>query len=217
MPRRRLTLTLPDVALEGVLRLPDAPGPHAAVLVCHPHPFYGGTMDNNVVMGVCWALERAGLAALRYNYRGVGGSEGRMAAGEQDVADAVEALRALAGMDEVDGHRVGICGYSFGAGVALGVAARSGLPRAVAVVGCPASVLQDVDLRSIRLAKLLVSGTRDPFAPADQVKELAARLADPKEVHPLEGADHFLVGREAHVGELAGEFFARWLAMKAPT
>lgn len=217
MPRRRLTLTLPDVALEGVLHLPDAPRPHAAVLVCHPHPFYGGTMDNNVVMGLCWALERAGLAALRYNYRGVGGSEGQMVAGEQDVADAVETLRALAEMDEVEGHRVGICGYSFGAGVALEVAARSDLPKAVAVVGCPTSVLQGEGLQRVRLPKLLISGSRDPFAPAAQVRELTARFADPKEVHLLEGADHFLVGREAHVGELAAEFFARWLAARSPT
>ena len=107
-----------NLTLEGVLHLP-ASSPSPAVAVCHPHPLQGGNMHNNVVVAICGAAAERGIAALRFNFRGVGGSEGSFGDGVGERADADAALAHLRQLPEVEQHRVGIVGYSFGAAVAL--------------------------------------------------------------------------------------------------
>ena len=82
---RRLLAPSGDVTLEAVLHIPGGMAPRALVVVCHPHPLYGGSMDNNVVAAICEAALQEGMAALRFNFRGVGKSSGRHdnGAGEQ--------------------------------------------------------------------------------------------------------------------------------------
>ena len=86
MTETRVTFPCGDLTLEGVTSVPEGEGPFPAVAVCHPHPLQGGMMDNNVVFAVCRSLMRASIASLRFNFRGVGRSEGRHdeGAGEQD-------------------------------------------------------------------------------------------------------------------------------------
>src|SRR6185295_8845408 len=113
-----VTIAAGDVRLEGRLAVPA--GATRGAVVCHPHPQYGGTMDNNVVVAVTDALRAAGLATLRFNFRGVGSSEGRHGGGAAEVGDAHAALAHLraAGIEDV-----ALVGYSFGAAVAARAAA----------------------------------------------------------------------------------------------
>src|SRR6516165_3335147 len=95
-PSGRVAIPVSHGRLEALLREPAGPVVAAAV-VCHPHPLHGGTMNNNVVYRVAKALVDAGVAALRFNFRGVGGSTGQHAEGvgeEEDVRAALAYLRA---------------------------------------------------------------------------------------------------------------------------
>ena len=132
-----ITISSGDLRLEGFLHMPPpsdvaddrgAPG----VVVCHPHPRQGGNMHSSVVIGVADALVASGFAVMRFNFRGVGESEGAFSWGSGETDDADAALDTLSLTDGVNGSRIGIAGYSFGAAVALQCAKDSPLPQAVA-------------------------------------------------------------------------------------
>ncbi|MBI4234570.1 MAG: dienelactone hydrolase family protein [Chloroflexi bacterium] len=206
-----VTFKSSELTLEGRLHLPVGAGPFPAVAVCHPHPLYGGDMESSVVRALCQSLPSRGIAALRFNFRGVGGSQGEFAHGAGEVEDAAQAVTYLTLLKGVDAGQVGIAGYSFGARVALQAAAQEGLVAAVALVACPGHALSRAAGADLSLPKLVLMGDQDHVTPPDQFTFLAQRLPDPKEVHLLEGADHFFRGQEETVGDLVAEFFQRWL------
>ena len=216
-----ITITSGDLRLEGFLHMPPssdgalsgnaggrgAPG----VVVCHPHPRQGGSMHSSVVIGVTDALVAAGFAVMRFNFRGVGGSEGAFSWGSGETDDADAALDALSLTEGVDGSRVGIAGYSFGAAVALQCAKDSPLPQAVAAIACPSRYLQSFSGQELLQPKLFVQGDDDHNFPAGQFRFLTRRYTDPKQTELVRGADHFFRGQEREVGRIAAEFFGEWL------
>ena len=191
-----------DLSLEGVLHLPDST-PAPGVVVCHPHPLYGGDMDNNVVVAACQALAGHGIAALRFNFRGAGQSEGAFDEGRGERDDVGAALAHLAALPEIDAKRVGLAGYSFGALVAA--EAASGALRGLALVSPP------VAFSDLRVAwgcpALLLAGGMDSLAPADRLHVIGE--APGVEVRVFEGADHSWWGFEDELGEALGQFFTR--------
>src|SRR5271169_4937311 len=124
--------------LEAIVKDPGAEGPSYAV-VCHPHPLFGGTMENKVVTTVARALQEVGIPTLRFNFRGVGASAGTFdqGAGETDDADAV----ASWGAQRWPGRRLVLGGFSFGGYVALRLAQRRVLQHLITVA--PAITLFD--------------------------------------------------------------------------
>lgn len=168
--------------------------PVAAAVVCHAHPLHGGMMHFKVVFRVAKALRSAGLAALRFNFRGVGRSEGRFdhGIGEQDDAEAAldELERRYAPVPLVLG------GFSFGSAVALRVGARDPRVRAVFALGYPASIFTEhphLDARGV--PRLFVQGEQDRFASGEALRALVEPRPGPKEVVVVPGADHFFEGR----------------------
>ena len=117
-------------------------------------------MHSNVVIGVADALVASGFAVMRFNFRGVGGSEGEFSWGSGETDDADAALDALSLSEGVDGSRVGIAGYSFGAAVALQCAKDSPLPQAVAAIACPSRYLQTFSGQELLQPKLFRAGRR---------------------------------------------------------
>lgn len=199
---RVITFASGALTLEGALHLPDAT-PAPGVVVCHPHPQYGGDMDNSVVVAVCEALAARGFAALRFNFRGAGASEGEFDRGKGERNDAVATLAHVASLPEVDAKRLGLAGYSFGAVVAA--EAASGDLRALALVSPPVAI---ADLRiAWGCPALLLGGDQDSLVPADRLAIVAE--APGVEMHVFEGADHSWFGFEEQLGEAVGEFFAR--------
>ena len=158
---RPITFTSEALILEGILHQPVS-STFPAAAVCHPHPLYGGDMNNYVVVAVCQALAEAGIAGLRFNYRGVGRSEGTYGEGVGERTDAAAALTYLRQLAQVERDRVGIIGYSFGATIAL-MAADEGLAVAAAI-SVPAFSQGIPDL-AVRCPTLLVSGEQDEIAP----------------------------------------------------
>ena len=207
-----LTIDSDGLSIEGMLHLPqDATDKAPGVVVCHPHPRYGGDMNNDVVLALVSGLVEDGFAALRFNFRGVGNSEGAFDWGSGETDDADAALETLSLRDEVDGSRLGIVGYSFGAAVAIQSATDSTMSQAVAAIACPAPQFRAFSGMELLQPKLFVLGDHDHNFPVDQFRFLCKRFADPRRSEVVTGADHFFRGSEPLVAEIASEFFAQWL------
>jgi len=204
---REVTLASDALALEGVLHL-GASSPSPAVAVCHPHSLYGGDMHNNVVVALCRAAAARGITALRFNFRGVGHSQGSFADGVGERADATAALAHLRQLPEVDDDRVGIVGYSFGAAVAL-LAADEGL-RAVVAVSTP-TIARGLSEIAVRCPALLVVGEADQVAPPSRLASLGQDIGPQAELVVVPGADHFWWGAEDRLAEIVSDFLVRTL------
>jgi alpha/beta superfamily hydrolase len=194
----------PAGRLEAVLEFEPKARARATALVCHPHPLYGGDMRNKVVYRATKAALEAGLPTLRFNFRGVGKSQGEFAKGLGERDDAHAALDLLAG--RFPGLPVVMIGFSFGA--VVGLIAGAADPRVGALVGLgvPAGSADLSFLRDVSKPKLIVQGTEDIFGPREEVEALFAALAEPKLLHWVEGADHFFTGKLDEVQTTLREF-----------
>jgi len=204
-----------DVTLEARLTLP--PSPAAGVVVCHPHPLYGGDMDNPVVVRAVEVCAGLGLATLRFNFRGVGGSTGAHGGGRAEEADVEGAMARMTQHVE----RVALAGYSFGAAVVAAVAARHPEVAGVALIALPigtgtmrpalteGGLLQA--LRGSGAPVLLVAGDADEYCPRADLERLGATLPG-AEVRIVEGANHFFFGKLFPLGEA----IAAWARRLAP-
>jgi hypothetical protein len=183
----------PAGRLEAVLMHPLAP-PVAAAVICHAHPLHGGMMHFKVVFRAAKALQSAGLAVLRFNFRGVGRSEGvhDHGLGEQDDARAA--------LDEMErrfpGRPLVLGGFSFGSAVALRLGERDERVKAILSLGYPAEMAGDLaHLDGGPKPRLFVQGERDQFGPGETIRTLVARLPEPRELVVIPGSDHFFGGQ----------------------
>ena len=207
-PGEPLTFASGDLTLEGLFHRPQGV-PYPAAVVCHPHPLFGGDMHNSVVTAVCQALVGAGIAALRFNFRGVGRSLGRFADGVGEREDAVAALAYLRQREGVDTAKVGLVGYSFGAAVAL-VAADEQVAALVAI--SPPAFGHVVAPPAIACPALLITGDRDDVAPPAQVTALGRTLGPQCRVEVVPGADHFWWGYDEKLAQTVARFLRDSLA-----
>jgi len=155
---RAVSFKSDGLVLEGILHLPLDVDEGPGVVVCHPHPLYGGSMYNAIVEGLCKSLEASGLVALRFNFRGVGASEGSYDQGVGEVRDARAALNFLGSISSPRITRLGIAGYSFGAYVAARAALEDPSIDALALVSPPLALYDFDFLRAVRRPKLVVLG-----------------------------------------------------------
>jgi alpha/beta superfamily hydrolase len=176
----------------------------AGAVIAPPHPLYGGSMDSPVVSELAWACAKAGLASLRFNWRGVGASSG-VASGDARAAGADYAA-ALAQLARSIPGRVVAAGYSFGAAAAARAAA--GQPRVdrLVLVAPPPQLLDVGALREEGREVLLLTGAHDAIAPSAALAALVEALAGARLV-TIDEADHFF---GAGLAELGAEV-AAWL------
>lgn len=200
---RRLFLRGPAGRLEALLWTAPGPAPLAA-LVCHPHPLFGGTMHNKVVFHAARALHALGLPVLRFNFRGVGASQGTHDEGRGERDDVRAALEELA--RHYPGRPLVLAGFSFGAGVGLPVGCADA--RVVELIGLGVPVAhQDLsELGGCDKPTLLVHGEHDQFTPVEQVRALAAGLPGPAQLVVIEGVDHFFTGRLDRLEQVVREW-----------
>lgn len=199
----QVTFPVGDITLEGLLSLPTQT-PQIGVVICHPHPLYGGEMHNNIVSALVDAFQAAGIATLRFNFRGVGNSEGEHDEGNAEVEDVKGAVTYLLSRQAVP--TVVVAGYSFGSMVGLRAGADD--PRVDKLIGValPIGFRDPSFLQSVTKAKLLISGDHDNYSPVPGLNDLIARLPDPKSLVIVDGADHFFWGLEGKVAKAAMEF-----------
>ena len=196
-----------ELQLDGKLSIPEGTGPFATVIVCHPHPLYGGNMDNNVVIAVADSLSKAGILSLRFNFRGVGNSGGSYGHGIGEQDDVKAALNFLTATLEVKADGFGLIGYSAGASFALPVGAQDKRIKALGAIS-PTISMTDLDyLENCLKPKLLISGSLDNFTPVDAFLSFCQKLTEPKKYLIIEGADHFWSGFEAKLATHVTIFF----------
>jgi alpha/beta superfamily hydrolase len=193
--------------LEGVLELPDAGEARGAAIVCHPHPMHRGTMQNTIVVRTARALRTVGLATLRFNFRGVGASEGAHDGQGEEERDAAAGLELL--QERFPGAALWAAGYSFGARTVVGLAVREARIRRLFLVALPIIAYPCEAIRRV------LQPTRVLFGAADEFGTLAAFRARFPDLGPnvqaaeIPGADHFFRGCTPLVEEAIREWAIR--------
>lgn len=197
-----------SLTLEGIWHLCGEDGVYPAVVVCHPHPVYGGDMHNSMVVTVCQELVARGITAFRFNFRGVGGSSGSFGEGIGEQEDIKAAVSLALSSKFVDRTRIGLCGYSFGAGVALTTVSKLKKIRAVAAISPPTSVPGLERLENFAGPKFFIGGNEDSLFPAQELSRFVESLPEPAEYEIIHGADHFWLGNETKAAKKVAAFFA---------
>lgn len=206
MPQNFLSGTL---KLEGVIQLPQIDGWKVpAVALCHPHPLYGGNLQNNVIVAVSEALVNKGIAALRFNFRGVDLSEGEFNEGVGEKDDVIAAVEELAGRPDIDRERLGVMGYSFGGMVALGAVKDCALVRAVAAVS---PLVTPGLLQGLNMPSYIIYGTLDHVVDANLLSQEVKKMIVPAQVELVERVDHFWFGHEKKMCDKVASFFEQVL------
>lgn len=194
MPRRIEAHLLdgPEGKLEALLEAPEDAEPRAVAVVCHPHPLFGGTMHNKVVYRAARALRNSGHVVLRFNFRGVGKSEGRHAEGIGEIEDARAALDWL--RRRYPGLPYTLAGFSFGARVALGLGCPLHDAKCLIAMGFPAKRDPVGELARCTVPKVFVQSTHDEHGPPAEMQAFYAQVAEPKRLIWIEAEDHFFAG-----------------------
>ncbi|MBN1690846.1 MAG: alpha/beta hydrolase [Dehalococcoidia bacterium] len=207
MKPQQIVFPCGEIKLEGLFYSVEASGSAPAVVVCHPHPLYGGTMHNNVTYAIADALVKSGITALLFNFRGVGRSQGSYGGGIEEQQDVKAALDWLGSAKGVDGDRLGLAGYSFGAGVAFPVGCGDARVKAIALVS-PYFESSPVSLfKGCLKPKLLMGGSQDDMVPPGDVEAYGREAAEPGKCEIIKGPDHFWGGYEGAMAEKVAGFF----------
>ncbi|MEW6552773.1 MAG: alpha/beta fold hydrolase [Actinomycetota bacterium] len=199
------------VRLEGILEMPeDAQMPPACIL-CHPHPIGGGSMYVPLLETMAQDLVSRGWACLRFNFRGVGLSSGVSTGGICEVEDVEGAYRYLLERPDLDGADPAVAGWSFGAWIGLRWAVRGRRTSRIALVSPPMVGFDffyflDEEGALPPQDALIVSGARDQFNDLTKLRELSLRLG--ADLRILEGADHFLFGREKEIAAIVAQHWS---------
>lgn len=204
------TFRVPSPAghLEAVLQAPETAVPGWAAVVCHPHPRYGGSFLNKVVVRSAEALMDAGLPVLRFNFRGVGASSGVHDEGRGEIGDlraAADHARLLTGA----AHLV-LAGYSFGAWVGLRAMPAVEGARFFLAVGTPVSVYDFGFLRGQAFPAGFVHGTRDAFGDPESIRELVRDAGRLRSLEIVPDADHAFTGKLPQLQAAVLRLARRW-------
>ena len=198
---------------EGIVATPEDMGSGVpGIVICHPHPLYGGNMDNNVVLALSFALAESGFATIRFNFRGVGNSEGEHTKGEQEHQEVLGAFDLLKAWPGVNGGKLGLAAYSFGTSVVLGSAAAQKRAKCVALVSPHIRSIKDSPLKKAKTPTLIITGDRDRLVEAADLQPNLDAFNTPVDFQVVAGADHFWGGLERQLVKPVTEFFARHLA-----
>jgi hypothetical protein len=183
----------PEGRLEGRYhhaRKPSAP----MALVLHPHPLHGGTMNNKIVYSLYQTFVKRGFSTLRFNFRGVGRSQGSFDRGEGELADAAAALDWLQTYN-ANAETCWVAGYSFGAWIGMQLLMRRPEIEAFVAISPPANQYDFTFLAPCPSSGLILQGDSDTLVPADSVQKLVQKLSHQRDIkidfRKIAGADHF--------------------------
>ena len=174
--------------IEGRL---EKSSPQKGVVITHPHPLYGGDMHNNVVAAMARVYRQKGYTTLRFNFRGVGSSQGSYGDGLSEQEDVRAAISYLADMSV---SQIDLAGYSFGAWVnALSIKNKPRLANMI-MVSPPVAFIDFGSISDLGALRLIVTGSRDDIAPPDLIEKSYAGWNVEAQFEVINGADHFYAG-----------------------
>jgi alpha/beta superfamily hydrolase len=184
-----------ELKLEGLIARPATSGAVVrGAVVCHPHPLYGGSMRNNVVEAILEALWKLGFATLRFNFRGVGASEGEHSGGVAEADDAKAAMRFLTEQPGIASDGAIMAGYSFGAAISMRAGVELQEVATIAAVALPVGMGDFSSAAKSGKKIALVAGDHDGYCPQRAITELTESCG--AQLRIIDGADHFFAGYE---------------------
>jgi uncharacterized protein len=186
----RVSIDGPSGSIEAIVEDPGISSPHYA-LICHPHPVYGGTMDNKVVTTVARGLNECSVPTLRFNFRGVGQSQGAFDQGVGETADA-QAVAAFGAL-RWPGRSLIVAGFSFGGYVALRLARHMPTDKLIAIA--PAVQFFAPGTGAPNCPWFIIQGDADDVVDPNAVIKWASALSPAPRVTVLPGVGHFFHGR----------------------
>lgn len=207
MSDRLLKLWIDGPAGKLEARLRPHAEPRAAAVVAHPHPLYGGNLDNPPVFHSDRELHRAGFATLRLNFRGVGSSEGVFDDGRGEVEDLAVATRWLRALAPAAPWL--LVGYSFGSICALRLARAEPSCAGVVAMGLPLSVYGAGELGASEAPLAVVQGESDEFGLPGEIDKALASIRAPHRLWTVAGANHIFAERARETAAAVVEA-ARW-------
>jgi alpha/beta superfamily hydrolase len=185
------------------------------VLVLHPHPLYGGTMNNKIVYRLYHTFAQNGFSVLRFNFRGVGKSQGKYDEGIGELSDAAAALDWLQ-QQNPDAPTCWIAGFSFGAWIALQLLMRRPEIEGFVAVSPPANLYDFSFLSPCPAGGLITQGNKDDVVSEEYVGKLAAKLGAQHgsnvKYNIIENADHYYRGVEEELGNVVGDYVSQRMA-----
>lgn len=184
----KITFLSEGYKIEGLLNQKDE---KKGVVVTHPHPLYGGDMNNLVVESIVHVYHMKGYSTLKFNFRGVGRSQGAYDDGLGEQKDVLSALSFLAdmGMEQID-----LAGYSFGAWVNAHALQKDTLTKQMIMVSPPVGFMDFKSIVTMNTLKFVVTGNRDDIAPADMIEKMISTWNPNARFEVIDGADHFYGG-----------------------
>jgi len=201
MKEEQITFSSGELTLEGMIARPGSSTAERGAVMCHPHPLYGGSMYNNVVDAALEAMWRLGWATLRFNFRGVGQSEGEHSGGTGEADDAAAAVRFLAAELAVGSPGIVLAGYSFGAMAAMNAASKLSDLGALMLIALPIRLAEADALKQIDAPVILAAGDHDNYCPPAQLQAIGQALGSRAQLKIINGADHFFGGYEADLAD----------------
>jgi alpha/beta superfamily hydrolase len=220
-PKGRLETVLDEPAdarrvnQHGLVESGASGGVRAAVVFAHPHPQHGGTMHTKATYQSAKALARIGCAVLRFNFRGVGLSEGSFADGVGEQDDFLAALDFM--QKRYPGAPLWAAGMSFGSWVGLSVGARDARVSALIGVAMPVDRYDFAAVRDSPKAKFFIHGERDEICSIQTMRAFYAQAADPKELVVIDAADHLFDGKVGEVADAVEDLLSDWPEHGQPT
>lgn len=200
--------------LEGIVATPQDPGASGipAVIACHSHPMLGGNMNDPVVSAVCQSAVREGMAALRFNFRGVGESQGDFTNGKEEHNDVKSALNVMRRWPNVHGGRVALVGYSTGATIILDGLRHLKRASALVLIAPTLGALRAKRFNRDKRPRLVIAGSEDRVSPSLEIQRILDECRGPVQFHEVVGADHSMRGFHAEAAEIAADFLKRYLS-----
>jgi alpha/beta superfamily hydrolase len=193
--------------LEGLLSFQEALSIKGGLICCHPHPLYGGDMNNTVIAAGIEAASREGLSTLRINFRGVGGSGGSYGEGIGEREDVKAVIDYFSARLKNDGVPMIVLGYSFGAWAGMPVAVEDSRIKGMVAISPPLDLYDFGFLKGCKKKKLLIAGDQDDYCPAARLQEFYGHLDEPKTLTIIPGADHFYSFHDSALIKPLREFF----------
>jgi alpha/beta superfamily hydrolase len=209
MKEEKVFIPSNGIQLEGLLSIQESSSLRSGVILCHPHPQYGGDMDHPVITTSVGAASQEGFSTLRFNFRGVGESQGSYGEGVGERQD-VKAVTNYFYSRLKDDHPLFILvGYSFGAWAGFPIAIEDERYIGMVAIAPPLEIYDFGFLKGCKKKKLFVAGDQDSFCGPTLLEKWYQQLDEPKSLAVIPGADHFFFSHTRFLYEPLREFFKK--------
>ncbi len=209
MIEEKVFIKLSEIKLEALQYIKKGEDLIGGVIFCHPHPLYGGDMYNHVIEVAVKAAQEEGFSTLRFNFRGVGESEGSYGDGIGEMEDVKGVIDYFHLKLKDTNPLLIILGYSFGVRASFPVAVNDERIGGLIAIS-PAIEFDDFEyLKDCKKEKLFIAGDGDPYCPSNKLQSLFERLNEPKHLFIIRGADHFFFGQQQAIATPIKDFLRK--------